>query len=139
MFIYIRNRFSLKFNQTEYSGSYIILYLRTCTNTTENNNHCYPQEEIENFMKNGSYYFAYLMESIKVDHYNNSNPFSPFIGFPVFQFLLSVLLFKIRPRHIGKIKFAICQLPQQVIRQPQFSAGTDHQIRIRDPGRIQII
>ena len=65
---------ALKFNRSEWSGSYIILYLRTCTNTTENNNHCYPQEEIENFMKNGSYYFAYLMESIKVNHYNNSNP-----------------------------------------------------------------
>ena len=65
---------SLVFNKSNWSGSYIILYTRTCTNTTENNNHCYPQEEIENFMKNGSYYFAYLMENIKVDHYNNSNP-----------------------------------------------------------------
>ena len=59
MFIYIRNRFSLKFNQTEYSGSYIILYLRTCTNTTENNNHCYPQEEIDKAMSNTTYYFSH--------------------------------------------------------------------------------
>ena len=50
---------SLVFNKSNWSGSYIILYTRTCTNTTENNNHCYPQEEIDKAMSNTTYYFSH--------------------------------------------------------------------------------
>ena len=64
---------SLFFRESDWSGQYIIVYLRTCTNTTENNS-CYPQEEINKRMTNTSYYFAYMLDTISIDHYNQSNP-----------------------------------------------------------------
>lgn len=66
---------SLYFNKTDWSGSFIIIYLRTCTNSTENNNHCYPQEEIDKAMLNESYYLSFLLETTKINHYNHSSPF----------------------------------------------------------------
>ena len=68
--------FNLFFNKTEWSGSFILVFFRTCVNTTENANFCYPQEEIDNLMKNGSYFFSYLLETVKIDHYNYTNPMS---------------------------------------------------------------
>lgn len=37
---------SLYFNKSDWSGAFIIIYLRTCTNTTENNNYCYPRRKL---------------------------------------------------------------------------------------------
>ncbi len=68
--------FNLFFNKTEWSGSFIIIFFQTCVNTTENENFCYPQEDIDNMMKNGSYFFSYLLETVKIDHYNYTNPMS---------------------------------------------------------------
>ena len=66
---------SLFFNKSVWSGSFIILYLRTCTNSTSNNNFCYPQEEIDDIMNGESYYFSFMLETTKVNHYNRTSPY----------------------------------------------------------------
>lgn len=65
---------TLSFNKTDWSGAYLILYIKTCTNSTENNNFCYPQEEIDRAMSNSSYFLSMLIDNIAVDHYNYTNP-----------------------------------------------------------------
>ena len=68
---------SLIYNRTEQSGQYIILYMRTCVNSTENNNYCYTKNEIDNALTNSIFYFSYLVGSISIDHYNKSEPVKP--------------------------------------------------------------
>ena len=68
---------SLFFDNNNWSGQYIILYLRTCTNTTENGNYCFPQEKIDQHLSGSSIYLSYLIESMNIDHYNRTNPISP--------------------------------------------------------------
>lgn len=65
---------TLSFNKTDWSGAYIILYVKTCINTTENNNYCFPQEEIDKAMTNSSYYLSMLLDNTAIDHYNLTNP-----------------------------------------------------------------
>lgn len=68
---------SLFFDNNNWSGQYIILYLRTSTNTTENGNYCFPQEKIDQHLSGSSIYLSYLIESMNIDHYNRTNPISP--------------------------------------------------------------
>lgn len=57
---------SLFFDNNNWSGQYIILYLRTCTNTTENGNYCFPQEKIDQHLSGSSIYLSYLIESMNI-------------------------------------------------------------------------
>lgn len=69
-------------NQSEITGTYIMLFLATCNNSTQNNNHCLPHDLIEQYMKHNQYYFTPLLENVNVNHYNSTSPlsFSPFIN-----------------------------------------------------------
>lgn len=56
---------SLYYKKETWSGSYIIVYLTSCTNSTENNNYCLPQSEIDKQMNEGSYYFSIFLKQLK--------------------------------------------------------------------------
>ena len=73
---------SLYANQSEVSGTYIMLFLATCANSTENNNHCLPQSAIERAMEDNRYYFTALLENVNINHYNSTAPlsFAPFFN-----------------------------------------------------------
>jgi hypothetical protein len=50
------------------------IYIVPCTNTTENNNHCHPQEKIENYLSTANIYFQYILPSVSIDHLNITYP-----------------------------------------------------------------
>ena len=59
----------------EYSCIRILIY--PCKNTTENNNHCKPQEQIDRVLAGG--YFSILLKDIGLNPNNHSNPVLPTI------------------------------------------------------------
>ena len=73
---------SLYANQSDVSGTYIMIFLATCANSTENNNTCLPQSVIERAMESNRYYFTALLENVNINHYNSTSPlsFAPFFN-----------------------------------------------------------
>ena len=55
--------------------SYIIIGIYPCINTTENNNHCKPQEIIDEHLSGA--YFSFLAKDIGLNPSNYSNPIVP--------------------------------------------------------------
>ena len=55
--------------------TYIRIKLLQCTNTSENNNHCKPKEEIERYLTNG--YFSILVKDFGLNPSNYSYPILP--------------------------------------------------------------
>ena len=55
--------------------TYIRIKLFQCTNTSENNNHCKPKEEIERYLTNG--YFSILVKDFGLNPSNYSYPILP--------------------------------------------------------------
>ena len=75
----LNNSYCLKdFNASLIGGykydrmSYLTIKLYPCINTTENNNHCKPQEEIDRYLKDG--YFSILIKDIGLNPNNYSFP-----------------------------------------------------------------
>jgi hypothetical protein len=55
---------------------YYNFYMRRCTNSTENKNHCYPPDELDIKLKGLNMYLEYYMPSYTYDHYNFTQPVS---------------------------------------------------------------
>lgn len=81
---------SLYANQSDVSGTYIIIFLSTCMNSTANNNTCLPQHVIERTMQSNKYYFTALLENVNINHYNSTAPlsFAPFFNSYTFSYTL---------------------------------------------------
>ena len=81
---------SLYANQSDVSGTYIIIFLSTCMNSTANNNTCLPQHVIERTMSSNKYYFTALLENVNINHYNSTAPlsFAPFFNSYTFSYTL---------------------------------------------------
>ena len=80
----LRNSYCLKdsnFNLTLTGGfkfeemTYIRIKIFPCRNTTENNNHCKPQEEIDYYLSSG--YFSILLKNFGLNPTNYSFPILP--------------------------------------------------------------
>jgi hypothetical protein len=54
--------------------AFINIYLVTCKNSTENNNFCYSQTEIETRLKSLNMFFDYYISKSTIDHYDSENP-----------------------------------------------------------------
>jgi hypothetical protein len=67
------HQFELTFYSTT-NQKYYNNYVAQCVNSTENNNWCYPQELIENALKNSNYYLDYYFPDVSIDHGNFTNP-----------------------------------------------------------------
>lgn len=61
----------LKTSQIPYYTSYLNIYVSRCVNTTENNNHCLPNEEIDKIIKENNYYLYLETETVSIDNYSN--------------------------------------------------------------------
>ena len=57
--------------------NYIIIKIFPCKNSSENNNHCKPQEEIDNYLT--SVYFSILVKDFGLNPLNHTFPVSPTI------------------------------------------------------------
>jgi len=57
-------------------------HLIKCKNTSENNNHCKPSEEIDKYLTNTYVSIVYVSKS--VDHFNTSNPIYSIINSDIF-------------------------------------------------------
>lgn len=81
---------SLYANQSDVSGTYIMIFLSTCMNSTANDNTCLPQHVIEHTMESNRYYFTALLENVNIDHYNSTTPlsFAPFFNSYTFSYTL---------------------------------------------------
>ena len=55
------------------------------------------------------------------------------------QGFIKALLGEIREEHRGKIELRIGALPQQEARQALLAAGTDDELRVRNPGGVEIV
>jgi hypothetical protein len=55
---------------------YFNFYMRRCTNSTENNNHCYPPDELDTKLKGLNMYLEYYLPTWIYDHYNFTQPIS---------------------------------------------------------------
>jgi hypothetical protein len=80
----LNNSYCLKdFNLTLVSGikndkiSFIQINIFPCINNTQNNNHCKPQKEIDEYLTSG--YFSILAKDIGLNPFNNTFPIVPTI------------------------------------------------------------
>lgn len=59
-------------------------------------------------------------------------PIASFSMTEAFESYAEFIFAKIRPKYICVIKFSVGALPQHIVAQPLFSAGSDKKIRIRN-------
>ena len=67
----------ISFNQETHEENRIVVTIFPCD--SNKTTLCAPQEEIAQNFDESHIKVTYLLESNRIDHYNNSNPFSPFI------------------------------------------------------------
>jgi hypothetical protein len=53
---------------------YFNFYMRRCTNSTDNNNHCYPPDDLDTKLKALNMYIEYYFPNYIYNHYNFTNP-----------------------------------------------------------------
>ena len=68
------SNFSLFYKPYEWSGSHISIYITTCVNSTDNNHFCLSQKEIDQYMKEDSFFFSFVVNNVEIDHYNRTHP-----------------------------------------------------------------
>lgn len=61
-------------NSVENKLTYLTLYFAKCKNTTENGNHCLPEEEIDQTISKGNYYLYLYVQTYSVDNYSKTKP-----------------------------------------------------------------
>jgi hypothetical protein len=89
--------FCIKDTNRKIGGAYnapyfsnLVYQLKKCQNTTENSNHCKPQEEIDNLVNSLSVSLLYLNYNVQTT--NSADPFVPFLD--SFWFLLDSKQYK---------------------------------------------
>ena len=67
---------SLGMTHNPFMNMYLNIYIAKCKNRTENNNHCYSENEIDSHLENMNIFLMLYGETIEIDHHNNKKPLS---------------------------------------------------------------
>lgn len=59
-----------------YKESYLNIYVVKCMNTTENNNHCLPSDEIDQYLREKNLYIVLYSESVSTDNFSKNPIYS---------------------------------------------------------------
>lgn len=67
---------TLNYSWSQLNDNFINIYVAKCRNTTTNNNHCYPPNEIQKKIEKLQIYFNFYGETTYLDHFNRNTPLS---------------------------------------------------------------